>query len=541
MAERIFRGQPASPGVALGPLLRWHAAQEPAVRAGAAGPEAEHARLERAIARARAELARLGEGDDPLAGEILEFQREFLSDPAFLDELRTAIGRGRSADVAMRAVLDGMIAEFRAETEEYFRARAEDLVDLRDRLLDALMDRSETAPMIPRGAILLASELAPSRFLALLRQGIRGVALEAGSATSHTAMLARARGVPLVVGLGPVEGEAVQALVEGEEGLLVLDPGPALRRTAASRALCESPGRAARRLRGAGAVTTASGEPVEIRLNVDDPDLLEEEAVAASDGAGLVRTEFLFTGRDRLPDEEEQYEAYRTLVARFAGRPVRFRTLDVGGDKPLAGVTVAGERNPFLGLRGIRLSLARPDIFEPQLRALLRAARHGPVEIMLPMVTLPGEVARVRALLARLRAELAAKGAPVPEPPLGIMVEVPAAALTLERFEVDFVSIGSNDLVQYVMAAARDATAAVAELADPLHPAVLRLVAEIVEVGARRGIPVSLCGEMAGDPEALRQLLALGLRSVSVPVARLPATIGAVTRFGALDERTREP
>ena len=536
MAERRHAGRPAAPGVVVGPLVVWRPAN--AGKAARAEGGGEVRRLAAACAAVRRDLLVLGDQGDRLAAEVLEFQREFLADPEFLGAVEEAMGRGVSAAVAVREVLDGHIAQFRAEEDEYFRARGEDLADLRDHLLAALDGRRDPPPALPEGAVVVASELTPSRFLALDRRRLGGVALEGGSVSGHVAMLARARGLPMVVGLGRVEATAGEAALDGDEGLLVLDPSPRTRARMAARRRSLEEERRSLPARSAGGYRTADGERVEIRINVEDPAALDEDAVRLADGAGLVRTEFLFLGRPELPDEERQYRTYRDLLARFAGKPVRLRTLDIGGDKPLPGVTEE-EANPFLGLRGIRLGLARPRLLETQLRAMLRAARHGPLEIMLPMVTLPAELEAVRAMLGRLREELASGGEPVPLPPLGMMVEVPAAALDLERFSADFFSIGSNDLVQYVMAAARDAAGPVAELLDPLHPAVLRLVAEVVEVGARRNVPVSLCGEMAGDPAALERLLALGLRSISVAPSALARAAAVVGRFGAEDHGSR--
>ncbi len=532
MAERRIGGRPASPGIAIGPLVLWRPLRrpQPSVPGGASG---ELERFEAACETVGGDLLLLVGRDDRLAAEILDFQREFLTDPEFRGAVREVIGRGRSAACAVREVLDGHAAAFRAEEDPYFRARSEDLVDLRDQLLAALEGGADRPPPLPERAILLAPELTPSRFLGLDRERLGAVALEAGSPSSHVAMLARARGVPLVVELGPVETGARLAALDGERGELFLEPEPETRRRLERRRDRIAAERAILRTPPPDGFRTADGSRVEIRINVDDPGALEEDVVRASDGAGLVRTEFLFADRPSPPDEERQYRVYRDLLLRFAGKPVRFRTLDVGGDKPIAGITVAREANPFLGLRGIRLGLAHPPLLETQLRALLRAARHGPLEIMLPMVTLPAELEEVRRMVARLREELAAAGEAAPRPPLGMMVEVPAAALTLDRFAADFFSVGSNDLVQYLMAAARDGSGPVAELLDPLHPAVLRLLAEIVEVGRRRGVPVSLCGEMAGDPAALERLLALGLRSVSVAPAALARAAAAVGRFGA--------
>jgi phosphotransferase system enzyme I (PtsI) len=241
-----------------------------------------------------------------------------------------------------------------------------------------------------------------------------------------------------------------------------------------------------------------------------------------------VRTEFLFAG-EGLPDEETQYRVYRRLAEWAAGKPVTIRTLDVGGDKPVAGLTAAGESNPFLGMRGIRLSLARPEVFAVQLRALARASCHGAVRIMLPMVTVPEELEAARARVDAEVAALRTAGVPAARPPIGIMVEVPAAALAIECFDAAFFSIGSNDLTQYVTAAGRD-IAAVADLANPLNPAVLRLIRMVAEHGRASGREVSLCGDAGGDPEAVGALLAAGLRSLSVAPSALAATKAAIGR-----------
>jgi phosphotransferase system enzyme I (PtsI) len=251
-------------------------------------------------------------------------------------------------------------------------------------------------------------------------------------------------------------------------------------------------------------------------INVAEPEELDALDPAICDGIGLVRTEFLFHGPAGLPDEERQYRAYRRMAEWAGGKPVVLRTLDAGGDKPVAGLTIDGESNPFLGTRGIRLSLARPEVFLVQLRAIVRAAAHGNVKVMLPMVTVPEEVDRAASLLDQAFAEVRARGEAAMRPPLGIMVEVPAVAIVPERFaNAAFFSIGSNDLTQYVTAAARDISA-VAGLNDGSNPAVTALIRRVAEAGAAMGRDVSLCGDMGGDPVHLPALLAAGIRSVSV-------------------------
>jgi phosphotransferase system enzyme I (PtsI) len=274
---------------------------------------------------------------------------------------------------------------------------------------------------------------------------------------------------------------------------------------------------------------SADGERGEVAINFDDPALLDRLDPQHCDGIGLTRTEFLFQGRE-LPDEEQQYEIYRRIVAWAAGRPVIVRTLDAGGDKPIAGLTVEGERNPFLGLRGLRLSLAKPEVFRVQLRALARAAALGDLRVMLPMVSVPGELDVARAMLEEEVAALRKAGVEAALPPLGMMVEVPAAALTAASFAADFYSIGSNDLVQYVMAASRD-NPHVAPLYDKGGWAIHALIRQVVEVAAVRGVEASLCGDMASDPAYLPTLLGLGLRKISVAPARLGPVKAAIARW----------
>jgi phosphotransferase system enzyme I (PtsI) len=392
------------------------------------------------------------------------------------------------------------------------------------------MGAADAAPL-PAGAIIAARDLAPSRFLATDWSHGGAILLAAGSPSSHVAMLARARGIPMIVGLDcnpeTLVGEAV---VDAGAGEAVLDPAPEtrrhfdMRREAAAKSYAE-----ASKFLDKPAVTH-DGTRIALNLNLSDPNELNGLDPRICDGIGLVRTEFLFHDQGRLPDEDAQYAVYRRIVEWAGGRPVTIRTLDAGGDKPIAGITVAGESNPFLGSLGIRLSLAQPAVFRVQIRALARATAHGAVKIMLPMVTAPGELATARALLEEEVAALQAAGVAARRPPLGIMVEVPAAAIAIDTFDADFYSIGSNDLTQYVTAAGRD-IGAVADLADVLNPAVLRLIAQVARHGIEVGRDVSLCGDAGGDPLVLPHLLAAGLRSVSMPpgaVARAKAAIAAV-------------
>jgi phosphotransferase system enzyme I (PtsI) len=380
--------------------------------------------------------------------------------------------------------------------------------------------------------VLAGEDVTPSRFLSVDWSKGGGLALRAGSPSSHVAMLARSRGVPMVVGLGAIDldGHAT-VIVDGDAGLVVLSPG-AREWEAFRTARATSEARALREAEAAmKPATTADGVAVSVMINVADPDELDRLDPAISDGVGLVRSEFLFHGPAGLPDEETQYRAYRRILEWAAPRPVVIRTLDAGGDKPIDGITIDGESNPFLGTRGIRLSLAKPEIFKVQLRAILRAAIHGNAKVMLPMVTVPEEIDAAAALFDEAMADLTAAGTDCRMPPLGIMVEVPAVAVAPALFaRAAFFSIGSNDLTQYVTASARD-IAAVAALNDSAHPAVMSLIANVVRVGREIGRDVSLCGDMGGDPAHLPALVAAGLRTVSVApplVGRAKLAIAAI-------------
>jgi phosphotransferase system enzyme I (PtsI) len=523
-------GRAASPGLAIGPVTMLTAAV--ARRTASDDPAQETAALQAAIEAAAAEIAGLIETLQGEVAAILEFQVALLQDDALADAAYAAVATGAAADHAWRAALDAEIAGYRSAEDEYFRARAGDLIDIRDRVL-AHLSGADTAARITGGSIVAADDITPSAFLAVDWTRGGAIALAAGSPSSHVAMLARTRGAPMVVGLGPLSWNGhppALALVDGDAGTVIFDPEPETRRLFERRMAAANVARAAAEAGRVAPAYTADGRRIAVLLNVTAPEDVAGLDPEICDGIGLVRTEFLFEASHGLPDEDTQYEVYRRILEWTKGRPVTIRTLDAGGDKPIAGLTVDGESNPFLGLRGIRLSLARPEVFRVQLRALSRAAVHGVLKVMLPMIAVPSELDRAGVMLDEEIAALREKGIACARPPLGIMIEVPAAALCAEDFGAAFYSIGSNDLTQYTMAAARD-IGAVADLNDAGNPAVLALIARTVEAARKRGVEVSLCGDAAADTRLTTALLATGLRTLSVApvtVARLKAAIAKV-------------
>jgi phosphoenolpyruvate-protein phosphotransferase (PTS system enzyme I) len=522
MVEIRCTGRAASPGVAIGTLYVLDAGADGSRSAGT--PEQERKALAEAIEGAKAALGALIAGGEGEAVDILSFQLAMLEDEALAEPARVEIAAGIAADQAWRNTLDGEIAGYAASDDEYFRARVTDLEDIRDGVLQRLSGHEDRA--LPEGAIIAAQDLTPSRFLRHDWRRGGAIALAKGSPSSHVAMLARARHVPMVVGIDfdPAKLKpGAPVIVDGEAGLVVLEPGPDAHRAArvriaeASRADAEAAHYANR------PAMTVDGVNVAVLINLASPDELEGLNPELCDGIGLVRTELLFQGSGGLPGEDQQVAVYRRILEWAAGRPVIVRTLDAGGDKPIPGVTEDGESNPFLGLRGLRLSLKHPELFRTQLRALCRAAPHGQLKVMLPMVTVPAELEAARSHLDAVEVELVRAGIAHKRPPLGIMVEVPSVGLTPERFAADFFSIGSNDLTQYVMAASRD-LASVSHLADTRDPAVLSLITRVAAHGTKAGIEVSLCGDAGSDPALVPYLLRAGLRRLSAA----PIAVGGV-------------
>jgi multiphosphoryl transfer protein len=583
-------GIASSPGVAIAPL-RWlgappgAAAEPPAIEEEPAGPPAqEWAALEWARAAVGADVAqrreRLAAQVGESEAEILDALALMLDDDALLGPARAAIFEQRRS--AARAWADAVAAvesRYQALEDPYQRERAGDLADLGRRVLAALAsERAEAAPpgagapgaaptpsgagaapappgtgpptspgaapapepaaAHPAPAILLARELTPLDAAGIDRGAVRGIATALGGPTSHGAILARALGVPAVVGIGEpllALADGTPAVLDGQAGLLVPDPAPATEEAYRERHVREAA--AAERARAAAhePAATTDGVRIEVAANAGAAADAAEAVEAGADGIGLLRTEFAFMDRDSAPDEEEQAAVYGAAAAALAGRPLVIRTLDAGADKPLPYLGMAAEDNPFLGVRGLRLGLARPELLSTQLRAIARTAgAHDNVKLMFPMVATIQELRAARQLLDEAFASTGA--APREGFEVGIMVEVPAAALLAVQLahEVDFFSLGTNDLTQYVLAAERG-NAALASLADGLHPAVLRLVHEVCHAASAHGRWVGVCGELGADPAAVPLLVGLGVRELSVAAPSVAAVKAAVRALDAGD------
>ena len=552
---RRLSGHGASRGSALGHArLRQSNApdiRERRIEAGAV--EAELARLHAAVDAARGEMHHLrqrlqGALTDEI-GEFLDLHALLLDDPELLYGLDELIRTGRyAAEYALRLQRDRLAAVFENMEDAYLRSRLDDLDHVIGRIHAHLQQRGQPRHQGVAGEILVCDTIAPSELAELQASGVAGVVCTAGSTLSHSAILARSLHLPMVVAAADALkkiGDGDVLIVDGLSGEVTIDPGADALRAHRSRVR-----ELAREQRGLGRLRskpTRSRDGVDIALlaNAESPaDIARAHALGAA-GVGLYRTEFLFLQRDTLPTEDEQFHAYRNAVLGMAGRPVTFRTLDLGADKAdRAGLAAAGEDNPALGLRGIRLSLAHPKVFDTQLRALLRASGYGPVRILVPMVTNREEIVGVRRRLARLAGKLREEGHEIADPvPLGAMIEVPAAAIAVHGLAdaVDFMSIGTNDLVQYLLAADRNHEG-LGELHSPLHPGVLRLLRHVIAAGAEHGVPVAVCGEMAGDATLAPLLLALGLKEFSLHPANLLELRQAIrdTDLAALQARMPE-
>ena len=491
----------------------------------------ELARLHEAVDATRREMhslrARLHGALAQEVGEFLDLHALLLDDPELLHGLDQLIRTGRyTADYALRLQRDRLAAVFDGMDDAYLKSRMDDLDHVIGRIHAHLHQRATDTPGVA-GEVLVSDNVAPSELAELQQQGVVAVVTAAGSALSHSAILARSLHLPLVVGNAQAlqrinDGDVL--LVDGSTGEVVVNPDPDdLRRYRERLRDAAREQRELGRLRSKPS-RTRDGVDVALWANAESlEDVAKAHALGAA-GVGLYRTEFLFLQRRELPGEDEQFQVYRDLVLGMSGRPVTIRTLDLGADKAdRTGLAIGDEDNPALGVRGVRLALAHVEVFDTQLRAILRASAYGPVRILVPMVSGREELLEVRRRLRRAGLQLRKQGHEIAgHVELGAMIEVPAAAIAFHGFVdvVDFVSIGTNDLVQYLLAADRN-NEALGELYSPLHPGVLRLLRHVISIGAEHKVPVAMCGEMAGDATLAPMLLALGLREFSLHPATL--------------------
>ena len=523
LSQVKLHGIAAAPGQVVAPAWRWAESRVHGSGTDLTG-ETGINRLQIAIRDVKAALATKATGLQArgAAAEagILQAQALMLDDPALLDGASSLIRKGRPADAAVAETMAPFAEMLRASDDEVFKARAADLEDVVEQLRRALHGVSDMPPPPATPSIVVARDLAPSQTAGLDRTLVVGFATEQGTATAHTAILARALGLPAVVGIAGLvdavaDGQSV--LLDGDRGTLVIDPSPgSVAHVAGPRPLVTD----------AAPAVTKDGRRIDVGCNAANLEDAQRAAAAGADGIGLLRSEFLFLGSDRLPTEEEQVAMLEQVMAAMAPRPVILRTLDVGADKPLPALPQPAEANPALGVRGLRLQLLRrPELLMDQLRAALRIAAGYPLRLMFPMVSTVDEVRQVKLLLEKARRELNAS----PRMEVGIMVEVPAAAVTADVLakEVDFFSLGTNDLTQYLFAADRT-NPDLASLADSLHPALLRVIDQVVRAAHSEGRWVGVCGEMASDLGAVPLLIGLGVDELSVHpplVARIKASV----------------
>jgi phosphoenolpyruvate-protein phosphotransferase (PTS system enzyme I) len=513
--------------------------------------EQEIARFDAAVEAVYQELRSLKEsaglGAPSEVAAFVEVHAMFLNDPLLSKAPRDLVRERRcNAEWALVQQMEQLAEQFDEFEDPYLRERKQDVVQVVERVLKAMMGRPGLLPPRRRdGAdmIVVAHDLSPADTIAFKQHQIGGFVTDLGGATSHTAIVARSLNIPAVVGLHHVRQlvrDEDLLIIDGTRGVLIVDPDERiLEEYRLRKSELELERSKLKRLKSARA-STLDGELISLQANIELPSDMPQVKEVDADGIGLFRTEFLFLNRDETPDEDEQFEYYRSVAAALKGKPVTIRTLDVGADKALRGAQRT-EPNPALGLRAIRYCLAEPQLFLTQLRAIIRASHYGRVRVLVPMLAHAHEIDQTLMMIRLAQEQLRVGGVPFDESmAVGGMIEIPAAALSIGVFvkRLDFLSIGTNDLIQYTLAIDRT-DEAVAHLYDPLHPAVLRLISQTIEAGGRAGIPVAVCGEMAGDPTLTRLLLGMGLKQFSMHPMQIFEVKQEVLRSDLSELRTR--
>jgi len=529
---KTLQGVGASPGLALGPGFLFQQEDLSFQSSLVVDPQAEWVRMETALQTAAVQLKTIYEKALQETGEaqaaIFEAHQQMLDDPELIEGIRQSILKEKNnAEKALMDTTEQYARTLEALEDEYFRARAADIRDVARRALRILLGKQQVEVNLREPSIVIANDLTPSDTVRLDKNMLLGFCTAEGGATSHTAILAKALGLPAVVGAGEAvltiaEGDRI--ILNGRSGQIIVNPDDTTLQGFEKQQNAEK-GQAAVELSAAHQpAITKDGRQVEVVANVGSLADAEKAIKFGAEGIGLLRTEFLYLERQTAPNEAEQFSAYKAIFEVMGQRPVVIRTLDVGGDKELPYIDLGHEDNPFLGWRAIRMCLDTPEFFKTQLRAILRAAVGHDIRIMFPMIAAVSEVKKAKALLDEARNELKAVGAPFGQKiQVGIMVEIPAAAVMADKFigTVDFFSIGTNDLTQYTLAVERT-NKKVGQLSNALDPAVLRLIARVIEEGHKGGVWVGMCGELAGEPRAIPVLLGLGLDEFSMAPALIP-------------------